>query len=143
MVGSKASSHSCAVIMASQQRLSVLNNYYRYDPIRRPRTTRVLILNPGRSLDPLSGRLATLDLDGPVKYEAVSYTWGKESTQDQITLRGQASRPDAQSRDGPAPAAAAERLARHLGGPNQHQPEGHGRAEQPGRPDEQHLPQRG
>lgn len=75
-----------AAVMASQLRLSVLNIYYRYDPITDSDTSRLLVLEPGQGKDPLVGKLATLDLRQPVAYEAVSYTWGNESTQDQITL---------------------------------------------------------
>lgn len=72
--------------MAKKQLLSVLSIYYQYGPITRPNTSRLLILEPGRDQDPLVGHLATLDLDQPVPYEAISYTWGKEGVLDRITL---------------------------------------------------------
>jgi hypothetical protein len=74
--------------MVKQPRLSVLSIYYQYDPIARPDTSRLLVLEPGRAQDPLVGSLTTLDLRKPVSYEAVSYTWGKDGVVDQITLDG-------------------------------------------------------
>jgi hypothetical protein len=54
----------------------VYENTYHYKPIHTGATIRILALNPGTGDDPLTGRLAHVDLDSSPALKVLSYVWG-------------------------------------------------------------------
>ncbi|KAM7205856.1 heterokaryon incompatibility protein 6, OR allele [Rhypophila sp. PSN 637] len=73
---------------------SVLADFYEYQPIRKPWTSRLLILNPASKAAKLTGRLETVpvgQVDGDTstwvpKYKTLSYVWGNPVFDDDIWI---------------------------------------------------------
>ncbi|KAH7024710.1 heterokaryon incompatibility protein-domain-containing protein [Microdochium trichocladiopsis] len=61
---------------------------YRYDPLPRRSSLRILHLLPGHGHDVISCRLDIVDGDAAPPYEAISYTWGKPTDKRLILCGG-------------------------------------------------------
>ncbi|KAK5467585.1 hypothetical protein LTS15_000558 [Exophiala xenobiotica] len=59
-----------------------------YAPLKSPRSTRLLTLNPGDFEDDVIATLAEVDLAERPSYEAVSYAWGPPGSERQIIVNG-------------------------------------------------------
>lgn len=65
-----------------------MNAKYEYDTLPKDKYIRYLILDPGQSEAPLSGRLVTEQIDKLPKYDAISYVWGLPTLASQISCNG-------------------------------------------------------
>ena len=57
-----------------------------YQPLSTPSSTRVLTLLPGPPNSPLTARLHEVDLSTNPIYDAISYTWGSDTSTNTITI---------------------------------------------------------
>lgn len=67
---------------------AVLAEFYKYQRIEEPWTTRVLVLSPGNETDRLEGHLETLEIGSGQEYRALSYVWGEPHETDVIFIDG-------------------------------------------------------
>ncbi|KAH8200161.1 hypothetical protein TruAng_005673 [Truncatella angustata] len=67
---------------------AVLSEFYKYQRIYEPNTTRRLVLEPGIDREPLRGHLRTFAISEAEHYSALSYVWGAPDFSETILLEG-------------------------------------------------------
>ena len=76
-------------LQIAPDRLASNQKWYKDDLSRvKEQTVRLLYLEPGKSQDPIVGRLVCHPVQQKPRYDALSYSWGEQDDWTQITLNG-------------------------------------------------------